>query len=167
MKFFQAPLLCLFLPFVFVACDEKNGEAEEAEAADVDTHEMVYTEYFGMMEESLGALGSIESKESADAFLAMTNEMAPKLLDSLSRAKALPEPSDEEKKAAQSALAEVMSRVAEMEKKNRQAAGVKELAPEAKVAIGSVRRDAMEGEFGINMKEVSRQMNVIYGLKNY
>ncbi|MDA7882418.1 hypothetical protein N9A94_08960 [Akkermansiaceae bacterium] len=170
MKLLKVIAVCLILPHAFVSCDTKSEDEPGAQGeggASADSHQVVTAKYFGMMEDALSSLGAIDSKESADSFLVKTNEMAPELLNILSRAKALPEPSDEEKKAAQSLHAEVMARINNQQALNLELSKARELTPEAKTAIGSVRREVMEGNFGINMKVVSRQMDAIYGLKKY
>ena len=168
MKFLKTLMVCLIFPLVFVACDQKTDEDEVGGGkAAADTHEKVYSEYFGMMEEALSSMGSIESKETADAFLAKINVMVPQLLEIMDRVKALPEPSDEEKNSAQSLHAEVMSRIKLKQNLDRQLAETRELTPEAKVAIVAVRASFGSGDFGVNMKVISRQMDAIYGLKSY
>ena len=168
MKFLKTLMVCLIFPLVFVACDQKTDEEEVGggEAA-ADTHEKVYGEYFGMMEEALSSMGSIESKETADAFLAKINVMVPQLLEIMDRVKALPEPWDKEKTSAQSLHADVMSRIKLKQNLDRQLAETRELTPEAKVAIAAVRASFGSGDFGVNMKVISRQMDAIYGLKSY
>ena len=168
MKAFKALMVFLILPSVFVACGQKTDEEEGSggEAA-LDTHEKVYSEYFGMMEEALSSMGSIESKETADTFLAKINLMVPQLLEIMNRVKALPDPSDEEKNSAQLLHAEVMSRVKLKQNLDRQLAETRELTPEAKVAIAAVSASFWSGDFGANMKVISQQMDALYGLKRY
>ena len=168
MKSLKTLMVCLILPFALVACDQKTDEEEVGggEAA-ADTHEKVYSEYFGMMEEALSSMGSIESKETADAFLAKIYLMVPQLLEIMNRVKALPEPSDEEKKSAQLLHAKVMSRIKLKQNLDRQLAETRELTPEAKAAIAAVSASFWSGDFGVNMKVISKQMDAFYGLKSY
>ena len=57
MKFLKTITVCLILPFVLLACDQKTDDEEVGGGEAVaDTHEKVYSEYFGMMEEALSSV---------------------------------------------------------------------------------------------------------------
>ena len=169
MKLLKALTVCLILPFAFVACDKKEEDKETGDGgstAKPDTHESITTEYFGYMEDALGAMGSIKDEAAADAFIAKAKEMEPKLQAIMERAKALPAPTDEEKATIQAAQKAVMDKMdakqAELAKENLATPP----GPEVMAAMGKVMEEVMSGDFGKKMEEVTNGMNALYGLEN-
>lgn len=169
MKLLKALTLCLVLPFAFVACDNKEeketstGGGSEEKA---DSHESITTEYFGYMEEAMGAMGSIKDEASAVAFLDKAKEMQPKLQAILDRAKALPAPSDEEKAAIQAAHKAVKEKIEAKQAEFGKTITENPPSPADQEAIGKVMEEVMNGDFGKKMSEVTNGVDEIYGLEN-
>ncbi len=163
MKLLKALTVCLILPFAFVACDKKedNEASDGGPSKKADTHESITTEYFGYMEEVMGAMASLDSKEAALAFVAKAKEMQPKLEGLLERAKALPAPSDEQKAAIQATHKEIETKMM----KKMMANVANPPSPEAATAIAEAMGSVMTGEFSEKMDVITDGIGAIYGIE--
>ena len=168
MKLLKALTVCLILPFAIVACDKKTADedgSDEKSSAKADTHEIITEEYFGYMEDAMGAMSSIDTKEAAVAFAAEAKEMQPKLEAVLERAKALPAPTDEQKAAIQATHKEIEERMmAQMVELGKEKAA-NPPSPEVAAAIQEEMGKVMTGEFGDKMNEITDKVGAIYGLE--
>ncbi len=167
MKILKVLTACLVLPFAFLACAKKEDqEASNGGSADkADTHEIITKEYFGYMEDTMGVMLSIDSAEEAAAFVAKMTELQPKLEAILERAKALPEPTDEQKAAVKATHEEIEKRMmAKMMELGKETVA-NPPSPEVAEAIGEEMKKVMSGEFGDKMNAITDGVDAVYGLK--
>lgn len=163
MKLFKALTICLILPFAFVACDkrEDNEASDGGPSEKADTHESITTDYFGYIEDLMGAMASLDSKEAVLAFVAKAKEMQPKLEGLLERAKALPEPSDEQKAAIQATGKEIETKM----KKEWMANVANAPSPEAATAIVEAMDSVAIEMKGEQFEVIIDGINAIYGIE--
>ena len=153
-------LLVLALPFLFGSCSEQESDAgsgKKEEAA--DTHQVIIEEYLTLGRTLSDQMGSIRDKSSAEAFVALTEELKPKLQEVLDRAKALPSPTAEEKATFKGLHEEVDRTITE--KRNAMQASLAQKPPsqEDMLAIAHVMQNMEDGD----LLEISDEIDKIYG----